>query len=75
MVDAAERRDVDGLPAHGACGSDSCAVFAGAAVDDGVDGDLQRVGVGGYVDLWMTWALACGGFIWSASTTETQEPK
>ncbi len=61
LVDAAEGRDVDGLPAHSACGSDTCAVFAGPAVDDGVDGDLQGVGVGSYVDLWMTWALIYGG--------------
>ena len=52
MVDAAERGHVDGLAADGACGADSCGVFAGAAVDDGVDGDLEGVLVCGDVYLW-----------------------
>ena len=59
MVDAAERGHVDGLAADGACGADSCGVFAGAAVDDGVDGDLEGVLVCGDVYL-------CGGRIRSA---------
>jgi hypothetical protein len=51
LVDAAERGDVDGLTAHSACATDTGAVFAGAAVDDGVDGDLDGVLVGHDVDL------------------------
>lgn len=52
LVDAAQRGDVDGLAAHGAGAADAGAVFARAAVDDGVDGDLEGVGVGHDVDLW-----------------------
>ncbi len=39
------------MAADGACGADAGGVFAGAAVDDGVDGDLDGVLVGHYVDL------------------------
>ena len=65
MVDASERGNVDGLTADGACGADSCGVFARAAVDDGVDGDLEGVLVGGDVYLW-DWGkmrLVGGGII------------
>jgi len=51
LVDAAQRGDVDGLATHGACAADTGAVFARAAVDDGVDGDLDGVLVGHDVDL------------------------
>ena len=47
----AQRRDVDGLATDGACGTNTCAVFAGAAVHDGVDGYLDGVLVGHDVDL------------------------
>lgn len=40
LVDATEGGYVDGLSADGTGGTDSGGVFAGAAVDDGVDGDL-----------------------------------
>jgi len=56
LVDAAQGGDVDGLAADGAGGADARAVFSGAAVDDGVDGDLEGVGVRHDVDL-----LAGGG--------------
>jgi len=55
LVDAAEGRYVDGLSADGTGGTDSGGVFAGAAVDDGVDGNLEGVGVGGDVDLEGEW--------------------
>ena len=51
LVDAAERGDVDGLAADGAGGADSGGVFAGTAVYDGVDGDLDWVLVGHDVNL------------------------
>lgn len=51
LVDSAERRDIDGLSADGTGAADSGAVFAGTAVDDGVDGDLNWVLVGEDVDL------------------------
>ena len=52
LVDAAERGDVDGLAADGAGGADTGGVFARAAVDDCVDGDLEGVRVRHDVDLW-----------------------
>ena len=51
LVDTAERRNVDGLAADGTGGSDTGAVFAGTAVDNGVNGDLDGVLVGHDVDL------------------------
>jgi len=51
LVDAAQRGDIDGLTADGTCGTDAGRVLARAAVDDGVDGNLQRVCVGRDVDL------------------------
>ena len=53
LIDAAQGGNVDGLAAHGAGAADAGAVFAGTAVYDCVDGDLEGVGVGGYVDLWV----------------------
>lgn len=50
LVDAAERRDVDGLTADGTLRTDPGRVFARASVDDGVDEDLDRVLVGQEVD-------------------------
>lgn len=60
MVDAAQGGDIDGLAAHGAGAANAGGVFAGAAVDDGVDGDLDWVLVRHYVDLclgewWFFW--------------------
>ena len=43
LVDAAERGDVDGLPAHRAGAADPGRVLAGAGVDNGADQNLQRV--------------------------------
>jgi hypothetical protein len=51
LVDAAERRHIDGLATDGTGGTDTGAVFAGAAVHDGVNGDLDGVLVGHDVDL------------------------
>lgn len=51
LVDTAERRDIDGLATDGTGGSDTGAVFAGTAVDNSVDGDLDGVLVGHDVDL------------------------
>ena len=50
LVDAPERRDVDGLPAHDAGRADPRRVLPRAAVDDRVDEHLHRVGVGQQVD-------------------------
>jgi len=43
LVDTAERRHVDGLTTDGTGGTDTCAIFAGSAVDNGVDGNLNGV--------------------------------
>jgi hypothetical protein len=51
LVDTAERGDIDGLTTDGTGGTDTGAVFAGTAVDDGIDGDLNGVLVGHDVDL------------------------
>jgi hypothetical protein len=51
LVDTAEGRDIDGLATDGTGGTDTGGVFAGTAVDDGVDGDLNGVLVGHDVDL------------------------
>ena len=57
LVDTAEGRDIDGLATDGTGGTNTGGVFAGTAVDDGVDGDLDGVLVGHDVDLY-AW-LAC----------------
>jgi hypothetical protein len=51
LVDATQRRHIDGLTTDGTGGSNTGAVFAGSAVDDGVNGDLDGVLVGHDVDL------------------------
>ena len=51
LVDAAERRHIDGLTTDSTGGSDTGAVFAGSAVNDGVNSDLDGVLVGHDVDL------------------------
>lgn len=51
LVDTAERRNIDSLSSDGTGGANSGRVFAGTAVDDGVDGDLDGVLVGHEVDL------------------------
>lgn len=50
LVDATERRNVDGLTTDGTLGTDTGRVFAGSGVDDGVDEDLDRVLVREEVD-------------------------
>ena len=51
LVDAAQGRDIDGLTADGTGAADTGGVFARTAVDDCVDGDLERVCVGHDVNL------------------------
>ena len=51
LVDTAQRGDIDSLAANGTGGADTSGVFPWAAVDNGIDGDLDRVLVGHYVDL------------------------
>lgn len=51
LVNAAEGRHIDSLSSDGTGGTNSRAVFSGAAVDNGVNGDLDRVLVGHQVDL------------------------
>jgi len=65
LVDAAQGAHVDGLPAHGAGAADPRAVFARAAVDDRVDGDLEGVRVRHDVDLWGE-GLAMRGGSWTS---------
>ena len=43
LVDAPERRDIDGLATDGAGATDAGGVLAGAGVDDGVHQHLQGV--------------------------------
>jgi hypothetical protein len=50
LVDAAERGHIDGLPADGTGGTNTGRVFAGAAVDNSVDGNLDGVLVGHQVN-------------------------
>jgi len=57
LVNSAEGRDIDGLSSDGTGGTNSGRVFAGTAVDDGVDSDLDGVLVGHKVDLALTLAL------------------
>jgi hypothetical protein len=59
LVDSAEGRDINGLSSDGTGGTNSGRVFAGTAVDDGVDSDLDGVLVGHEVDLALM--LALGG--------------
>ena len=49
LVDAAQRRHVDGLAADSARTADACRVLAGAAVHDGVNQHLQGVLFGVWV--------------------------
>ena len=51
LVDTAQRRHVDGLATYGTGAANAGRVLAGAAVDDGVDGNLDGVLVGHDVDL------------------------
>ena len=51
LVDSAEGRDIDGLTTDGTGGTNSGRVFAGTAVDNGVNGNLDGVLVGHEVDL------------------------
>lgn len=51
LIDAAERGDIDGLPADSTGGTDTGGVFAGTAVDNGVNGDLDGILVGHNVNL------------------------
>jgi hypothetical protein len=51
LVDAAKGRYIDGLSSDGTGGADTGAVFAGTAVDNGINGDLDGVLVGHDVDL------------------------
>jgi len=50
-VDTAQRRNIDGLATDGTGGTNTGGVLTGTAVDDGINGDLDGVGVGGDVDL------------------------
>jgi len=50
LVDTAEGRDIDGLATDGTGGTDTGGVFAGTAVDNGVNGNLDGVLVGHDVD-------------------------
>jgi hypothetical protein len=50
-VDTAEGRDIDGLATDGTGGTNTGGVLTGTAVDDGINSDLDGVGVGGDVDL------------------------
>lgn len=51
LVDTAKRRNIDSLSSDGTSASDSGAVFTWSAVDDSVDGHLDRVLVGHDVNL------------------------
>lgn len=50
MVDSTKGRNIDGLSANGTGGSDTGGVLTGAAIDNGVDGNLDGVLVRGEVD-------------------------
>ena len=50
-VDTAEGRNIDGLATDGTGGTNTGGVLTGTAVDDGINSDLDGVGVGGDVDL------------------------
>jgi hypothetical protein len=51
LVDTTKRRHIDSLSADGTGATNTGGVFTGTAVDNGVYGDLKRVGVSGDVDL------------------------
>lgn len=51
LVDSSERGDINGLSSDGTGGTNSGRVFAGTAVDNGVNSDLDGVLVGHEVDL------------------------
>lgn len=61
LVHTSERGDIDGLTTHGPGATDTCGVFTGTAVDDGVDGDLDGVLVGHYVYLELLIEVVGGG--------------
>jgi hypothetical protein len=50
-VDTAEGRNIDGLATDGTGGTNTGGVLTSTAVDDGINSDLDGVGVGGDVDL------------------------
>lgn len=50
-VDTAQGRNIDGLATDGTGGTNTGGVLTGTAVDDGINSDLDGVGVGGDVDL------------------------
>lgn len=52
LVDTAERGHINGLATDGTGGTNTGAVFAGTAVDDGINGDLEGVLVRHDVDLY-----------------------
>ena len=56
LVNPAEGGNIDGLTTDGTSGTDTGAVFARTAVDNGVNGDLERVLVGHDVDLYLVLA-------------------
>ena len=49
-VDASEGRNVDGLAAGGTTGTDAGRVFTGTSIDNGINDNLDRVGIGQQVD-------------------------
>jgi len=51
LVDAAQRRHIDGLATDGTGRTNTGAVFTGTAVDDGINSNLDGVLVGHDVDL------------------------
>jgi hypothetical protein len=51
LIDTTERRHIDGLTTDSSGAANTGAIFSGTAVDDGIDGDLERVLVGHDVDL------------------------
>ena len=76
LVDTAERGDIDGLATDGTGGSDTGRVFAGTAVDNGVDGDLDGVLVGHDVDLRKEKKRLAGGralFVGRRKTERSEE--
>jgi len=50
LVNTAERGDIDGLTTDGTSRSNTGGILTGTAVDNGIDGDLDRVLVGHDVD-------------------------
>ena len=64
LVYTSERGDIDGLTTHGSSATDTGGVFAGTAVDDGVDGNLDGILVGHYVYLELLIEIVGGGFDW-----------